>query len=107
MWNPYYAVGGLIMAQTVVGPAAPEWWGPFIQGGIPGLVLLWFMLRGEKKLDEQTKAQREMAHALNTNAKSNMVIVLSLKNLDSNVSELAKQLADEIEHNEGHARTDR
>jgi len=106
MFNPYYAAGGLILAQAA-SPPVVEWWGPLVQGGIPGAVLLWFMLRGEKKLDEQTRAQREMAQALNSNAKSNIIVVLALKNLDSNITSLAQQLEDEIQKNEADANVTR
>jgi len=98
MWNPYYSIAPVIVAQAAV--TQNEWWQPLLNAGALGAITAWFMWRAEKKLDEQTRAQREMALALNLNAKSNMIIVLSLKNLDANIGSLAQQLKDEIEKNE-------
>src|SRR5690348_448631 len=103
MWNPYYAVAPVILAQAATSAPQTEWWSPLLNAGALGAITAWFMWRGEKKLDEQTRAQREMASALNLNAKSNMIIVLSLKNLDSNITGLAEQLKEEIEKNESNA----
>ncbi len=94
--HPFIAI---LLAESAT-QGGLEWWQPLVNTGAIGAVLIWFMLRGEKKLDEQARSQKEIAKALNINTRSNMIIVLSLKNLDENVMSLAGQIAQEVEHNE-------
>lgn len=100
----------MIIGQATVSPSL-EWYSPLLNAGALGAVTMWFMWRGEKKLDEQTKAQREMtqemsrsqremAMALTLNSKSNLIVVLALKNQDAAITEIAKQLEAEIGQNE-------
>ncbi len=67
------------------------WLSPLLQIPI-GVVLAWFMLRAEKKMEDQNKAQRAVAVAIERNTQGAMLVLISLRNLDASVTDLAKTL---------------
>lgn len=80
------------------------WISPLLQIPI-GIVLAWFMVRAEKKMDEQTKAQRQQSVALERNSQALMIAVLSLKHGDGDIAELAAQLKSQCEQAQKHEDT--
>lgn len=60
-------------------------------------MLLWFMIRVEKRMDAQIRSDARKIAAINHNSHSLMTAVAALRNLDHNVSELATKLAEQID----------
>lgn len=85
------------LSGTTPNPGEPSaWLSPLLQIPI-GIVLAWFMIRAEKKMDEQTRAQRMQSVALERNSQALMIAVLSLKHGDGDIAELAAQLKTQCE----------
>src|SRR4026207_1191299 len=73
-----------------------NWWEPLVASGPIGVVLLWFMLRSEKKTNEQTAS-------INNQVLMTAAVMLALKHLDEAVSALAarcKEQADRLAKHE-------
>lgn len=100
-----------LVASKVAGDVPEAWYSPILQGGsaaaVLGAMCYFLAVRMERKMDESVKAQKEiadefakaqmeMARALNHASKSNLLVVLALRSLDGNLSEMAKVAADEI-----------
>lgn len=85
-----------LLAETHI---APNWWEPLVASGPIGVVLLWFMLRSEKKTNEQTQA-------INNQVLMTAATILQLKHGDASVAELAarcKEQADRLMKHENSA----
>jgi len=88
----------LIADAAVIGAPTGEWWQPLVQAGALGVILLWFMLRVERKLEDNTRANLTVARAIERNNKSLMVVILAVKSLDkSAIHDLARQLIAEAD----------
>jgi hypothetical protein len=73
-----------------------NWWEPLVASGPIGVVLLWFMLRSEKKTNEQT-------NSINNQVLMTAATILALKHGDSTIAELAarcKEQADRLAKHE-------
>lgn len=82
-----------LFAETSV---STNWWEPLVASGPIGVVLLWFMLRSEKKTNEQTQA-------INNQVLMTAATILELKHGDSTIAELAarcKEQADRLAKHE-------
>ena len=84
-----------LLAQATAVPAPAEWWAPLANAGAMGCVLAWFMWQFSKKDDERIAAQRDLTKALNSNTQGMMIVVLALKNLDENIKEMARNIAND------------
>ena len=94
----------IVLAQ-IAGQAEPTAWiSPLLQIPIGG-VLVWFMFRAERRMDEQTKASRQQAIALERNSQALMIAVLSLKHGDGDIADLAAQLKTQCEQAQKHEDT--
>ncbi len=76
-----------VLAQT---PVATNWWEPLVASGPIGVVLLWFMLRSEKKTNEQTAAINNMVVMIGA-------AILSQKHADAAISELTLRCKEQAE----------
>lgn len=90
------ALAGVILATDIAQASAPQsdpasWLTLMVQAPAIG-VLIWFMLRAEKRMDEQTKAVIIQAGATDRNSQALMIAVVALKHGDGNISELAERL---------------
>jgi len=74
-----------------------------LQYGGLGIMLLWFMVRVERRMDAQLKSNREMIDALEENSLSILAAVLAIKNADLSITELAARLKNRIEEARKHA----
>ena len=71
--------------------ATPEnWWAPLASSGILGPILVWFMWRNEKRLNENTRA-------LNLNTITIAACALDTKHKDAAISELLTKLKADAE----------
>ena len=85
-----------IFAQATAAPIPTgEWYAPLLNAGAMGVVLLFFMWQFSKKEDERIQAQRDLTKALNSNTQGMMIVVLALKNLDENIKEMARSIAND------------
>jgi thiol:disulfide interchange protein len=94
--NPH--IFGLVYLASIVAQATPittNWWEPLIAGGPITAVLAWFMLRSEKKTNEQTAAINNMAVMLATT-------ILELKHGDAAIAELAARCKEQAERLQKH-----
>ncbi len=69
----------VFLAAEAVAVHTVEWWQPLIQTGAIGGVLLWFMLRVEKRLDSQTKASNRLARAVECSNRAHLTAFAALK----------------------------
>lgn len=76
-----------LLAETQI---SPNWWEPLVASGPIGVVLLWFMLRSEKKTNEQTQAT-------NNSVIMTAAVMLALKHLDASVADLAARCKEQAE----------
>jgi hypothetical protein len=88
---PSHIVLVAIVLGEIANSVEPNWLSPLLQIPI-GIVLAWFMLRAEKKIDEQSQSNRMQARAIERNSMALMTAVLAMKNIDGNLSDLAKEL---------------
>lgn len=94
----------LAVADSLQEPA-PLWY-PIMNTSIGAGVLIWFMLRNDKKLEELAKALRLVANALNLSTQGQMVTMLALKTLDKHpVMDLATKIKNEA-HDAQHENPD-
>ncbi len=94
---PRLALAVLAASDMVTASDPFNWLTIMLQAPALG-VLVWFMLRAEKKMEEQTKAQNTQANAVERNSQALMIAVLSLKHMDSNIAELAQTLKAQSEN---------
>ena len=85
----------LFLAQANLPSQGAEWYSPLVNAAAIGAVLLFFMWQFSKKEDEINTALRDVAKAMNSSTHGLMVVVLSLKNLDENIKDMAKRIADD------------
>lgn len=88
-------VAAIFLGQIGTPPAPQEWYAPLLNAGAMGVVLLFFMWQFSKKDDERIAAQRDLTKALNSNTQGMMIVVLALKNLDENIKEMARNIAND------------
>ena len=77
-------------------PISTNWWEPLVATGPIGVVLLWFMLRSEKKTNEQTQA-------INNQVLMTAATILKLRHQDETIADLVtrcKEQADRLVKNE-------
>lgn len=84
----------MIAEATMPDPAS--WITLMVQAPAIG-VLVWFMLRAEKRMEEQTKAIIVQAGATDRNSQALMIAVLALQHGDGNLSALAEKLKNKCE----------
>ncbi len=87
-----------VITFAEVSASRPEDWAQvLLQYGGLGIMLLWFMLRMENRMDAQLKSDARKTTAINHNALSQLTAIAALRNLDANVTDLAARLAEQIE----------
>ncbi len=109
MYSPALPIGIFLIADAATQPLSGEWWGPLIQLGVAGVMLIWFMLRVEKHMGRQTESNQRLAKAIERATKAHMVTVASLKSIERlGLKDLARGIVDEIDSREesDHENTD-
>lgn len=77
------------------GSVAANWWEPLVASGPIGVVLLWFMLRSEKRTNEQTSAINNLVVMVADT-------ILELKHGDAAIGELARRCKEQAEKLQKH-----
>lgn len=97
-------LAAVILAVNAPVSAGPEtWWQPLVQVGAVGAVLIWFMLRAEKRMEEQARSNRQLAKSIDQATQTHLLTLAGLKSLDRTiVRDLANQLEQDIKHKEEH-----
>lgn len=65
-------------------------WSPFVQAGIPGIVLAWFMIRNEKNINT-------MKESLDVMSKSILLLVITQSAHPDSVTKQAQTLIDSMQ----------
>jgi hypothetical protein len=68
-----------------------------LQAGVAGVVLGWFMLRAERKWDDQAESQSLVEAAINRLAKAQLMLLLASDSTPPSVKLQAQELDKEIE----------
>lgn len=75
-----------------------------LQVGVTGAVLLWFMLRAERRLDAMVTAQDRMrvdvVSAQDRTSRAMLLLVLQIPNADDHARQQARSILAEIERHE-------
>lgn len=99
------AIAGIFIAteiaQGAVTEGAPSWLTIMVQFPAIG-VLMWFMLRAEKRMESQTAAVIVQAGAVDRNSQALMIAVVALNHGDKSISELADKLKIKSENAQSH-----
>jgi hypothetical protein len=82
MHYPILPAALFVVADAVAAANPAEWWQPLIQTGAIGGVLLWFMLRVEKRLDAQTRASNRLARAVECSTRAHLTAFAALKTVE-------------------------
>ena len=95
--TPHHVCASIFFAAIFAeAQISPNWWEPLVSSGPLGVVLLWFMLRSEKKTGAQTEAINNMVLML-------AAVILALKHADAAIVELTarcKEQADRLAKHE-------
>lgn len=89
----FMAAGGIANAPDA------SWMSPLLQIPIGG-VLAWFMFRAEKKLDEQNKIHRAQVSATERSTYAQMVAVMGMEHMDTNIKGMARTIAEQAKRAE-------
>lgn len=90
----------MFLANGTVSPVPGEpWWTPILNGSIAAAVLCWFMWRDGKEREkrdaehaENNRIQRENIDALNLMTQAQMAYLLTIKQLNEPVRDLAEKI---------------
>lgn len=86
-----YTFTGILTTWVIASAAtAANWWEPLVASGPIGVVLLWFMLRSEKRAAEQTAAINNMTMMVADT-------ILALKHGDDSIAELAQRCREQAD----------
>lgn len=81
-----------LATAEIATPQDASWVSSLLQIPI-GVVLAWFMLRAEKKLDEQNKIHRAQVSATERGTYAQMVSIMGMEHMDANIKAMAKTIA--------------
>jgi hypothetical protein len=91
-------IGLFLAVDAVLKPNPGEWWASLLQLGVAGVMLSWFMLRMERRMDRQAESNVRLAKAIERSTKAHMVTVAALKSLERlGLRDLAHGLIEEID----------
>lgn len=95
----------LLANGAMSGPPMEPWWTPILNGSIGLGVILWFMWRDGKEREkrdaehaENNRIQRENIDALNLMTQAQMAYLLTIKQLNEPVRDLAEKIKQQAEH---------
>lgn len=99
-----YAATYLLLANALEAAPIPPWMNPFLNVGIAGAMLVYFILRDkrtEARWDAERQGanqlQRENTKALNLMTRSIMVQIVALRHVDATTKELAEKIKEEAD----------
>lgn len=106
MHYPAAPIALLLIADAASSVAPAAWWQPLVQAGGLGAMLLWFMLRVEKRMDTQAKADHHLARAVERSTRAHLLAFAALKSIERfGYHEVAREIIAEIDSETDH-RTD-